>query len=307
MPSRYIGRWKKSGWRSGPGKSGPTAPEQVAVQLLEAGACRRDRARRRVDERARARGRAGSARRRGGRPRPSMPRRPSSSAAPIPESSRSFGDSTVPAQTITSCSARTRSTAPFRTISTPLAASAVDEQPLRARSGQHLEVRRVGDRRQEGRRRALAHAVLDVELRVRDAVELLAVVVVVERDTRLLRGVDDRGVDGVRLVLREHVQRTAGPVVLAGAAVEVLRPLEQRQHVVVAPAVVPEVRPRVVVAAMAAGIDHPVERARAAEHLAARPLQLAVRACSLRDRPVAPVLLGCPTARTRAMGRGSPG
>ena len=133
----------------------------------------------------------------------------------MPESSRSFGDSTVPAQTITSCSARMPLDGAVPHDLDADAASSVDEQPPRARSGQHLEVRRVGDRRQEGRRHALAHAVLDVELRVRDAVELLAVVVVVERDPGLLGGLDDRGVDRVRLVLRQHVQRPAGPVVLA--------------------------------------------------------------------------------------------
>ena len=174
------------------------------------------------------------------------------------------------------------------------AAASVDDQPPRARSGQDLEVRRVGDRRQEGRRHALAHAVLDVELRVRHAVELLAVVVVVERDPGLLGGVDDRGVDRVRLVLRQHVQRPADPVVLARTPIEVLGPLEQRQHVGVAPAVVPQVRPGVVVAAMTARVDHPVQRARSAEHLAARPLQLAVRARCLGDRAVAPVLLAVP-------------
>ena len=170
----------------------------------------------------------------------------------------------------------------------------LEQQPLRAGSRQHGEVGRTRDRRQEGGRGALADAVLDVELAERDAVETLAVVVVVEGDARLLRRGDDRGVERMRLVAREHVQRPARAVVGGRAPVEVLRALEQRQHVVVAPAVVAEVRPGVVVAAMPARVDHPVQRARSAQHLAARPVQLAPGARGLRHRPVAPVLLAVP-------------
>ncbi len=223
-----------------------------------------------------------------------MPSRPSSSASPIPESSSSFGDSIVPPQTTTSCSARTRSTAPSRTSSTPVQRPPSISSRVARASGEHREVRRVEHRPQERGRRALAHAVLDRQLAVRDAVERLGVVVLVERDARLLRRADDRLQHGMRLVLRQHVRRPAGAVERRRAAVEVLGALEQRQHVVERPARVAEIRPRVVVAAMAAHVDHPVERARAAEHPAARPAQLAAGARRLRHRLVVPVLRALP-------------
>ena len=74
------------------------------------------------------------------------------------------------------------------------AARALEEQPLRVRAGQHGEVRAS---RRRGARNAVAPVLwrrpsLIVELAERDAVELLAVVVVVERDAGLLRGGDDR-------------------------------------------------------------------------------------------------------------------
>ena len=49
------------------------------------------------------------------------------------------------------------------------------------------------------------------------------------------------------LIGGEDAQRTAGAAVLGRAAAEVLGPLEQRQHILVAPAGVAEMRPRVVV------------------------------------------------------------
>ncbi len=176
----------------------------------------------------------------------------------------------------------------------PDAARPLEEQALCARPGQHGQAGRAGERRQEGRRAGLAPAVLDVELAERDAVELLAVVVVVERHAGLLGGGDDRGVDRMRLVAREHVQRPAAAVKRGLAPVEVLRALEQGQHVLVAPARVAEVRPRVVVAAVPAGVDHAVESARSAQHLAAWPVQLTPGARALRHGAIAPVLLAVP-------------
>ncbi len=136
--------------------------------------------------------------------------------------------------------------------------------------------------------------VLDVERTEGDAVQGLAVVVVVERDARLLCGGDDGGIERVRLVARADVQGAARPVVGRRAAVEVLGPLEERKHVLVAPAIVADVGPRVVIAAMPARVDHPVERAGPPQHPAPRPVQLAAGAGRLGHGPVAPVLLAVP-------------
>src|SRR4029077_6172878 len=66
-----------------------------------------------------------------------------------------------------------------------------------------------------------------------------------------------------------HAERTADAVELVLAPFVVLRPLEVRQDVVVAPAPAPVGPPAVEVAPVAAHVDHRVDRAGAADHLAA--------------------------------------
>ena len=223
-----------------------------------------------------------------------MPSRRRSAAGPIPESISSFGDSIVPAQTTTSCPARACRTTPPCTYSTPT--QRVPSKRSRHALAEVSTVRfvRVEHGTQEGLRDTVAPSVADVQLAEGDALELGAVRVVVERDAGLLGRLHRRRGHRVRLVARDHRQRPAGAVVLVRPAVEVLGALEERQDVVVPPAVVPARRPAVVVAAVAAHVDHPVERARPAEHPPARPVQLAPRARDLRNRPVAPVLLRVP-------------
>ena len=150
------------------------------------------------------------------------------------------------------------------------------------------------DRCEECRGARLTDAVLDRELAERDPVEHLAVGVVVERDARLRAAATADALTGVRLVARQHVERPARSVVLRLPQVEVLRALEHRQHVLIAPAVVAEIRPGVVIAAMTPRVDHPVEGTRPAQHLAPRPVQLAARAGGLRHGAIAPVLLAVP-------------
>ncbi len=147
----------------------------------------------------------------------------SSAAGPIPESIRSRGDSIVPALTITSCSALAVSATPSRTYSTP-----TQRMPSKASRCALAEVTTVRfaepeDRSQEGLRDAVATSVLDRQLTEADPVELCAVVVVVERDTGLLRRLDGRSDQRMRLVAGEDGQRPTGAVVLVGAAIEVLR------------------------------------------------------------------------------------
>jgi hypothetical protein len=115
-------------------------------------------------------------------------------------------------------------------------------------------------------------------------------VIVVERDPDLLCCLDGGGVERVRLVVGGHAEQTAGAVVLGLAAAEVLRPLEQREDVLVTPSLAAVGRPRVVVAAVPADVDHPVQAARPAEHPAARDLERAVVAPRLRHRRVGPVV-----------------
>jgi hypothetical protein len=193
------------------------------------------------------------------------------------------------------------------------AARAREAQPQHPRAGVDREVAMIGDGLDERGRPRLAHAVADRELRIADAVERGAVVVVVERDAGLLRGRHHRGEHRVRLVARRDPQWPAGAVQLVGAAIEVLDRLEHGQHVVPAPAGTAAVGPTVVVQAMAADVDHPVERARAAHHLAARPVQAPPGAPLLGLGVVRPVDLGEPELRPaprvvdRRVGRGPAG
>ncbi len=67
-----------------------------------------------------------------------------------------------------------------------------------------------------------------------------------------------------------HVERSADPVEFVGAALLVLRLFEKRQHVFPIPALAAALAPIVIVGGRAAHIDHAVDRAGAAEDLAAR-------------------------------------
>ena len=106
---------------------------------------------------------------------------------------------------------------------------------------------------------------------------------------RLLAGLDEglahRG--GPLDVGDRH--RPAGAAPLVGAVDAVLHPLEVRQHVLVAPALRAEPLPVVVVARRAAQEHQAVDRARPAQHLAARPDDAAAVQPRLRLGLVAPV------------------
>src|ERR1019366_10813649 len=87
---------------------------------------------------------------------------------------------------------------------------------------------------------------------------------------------------------------TAGAVKVVGSASVVLGAFEVRKNVVVAPPVVAKRAPVVVVVAVTAHVDHVVDRARAPEHLAARPVHLPPLDAPLRRREVRPVVSRTP-------------
>ncbi len=84
-----------------------------------------------------------------------------------------------------------------------------------------------------------------------------------------MAGGDHRVAQG-RLHRVRHVERSADPVELVGAALLVLGLLEKRQDVFPIPALAAALSPIVVVGGRAAHIDHTVDRAGAAQNLAAR-------------------------------------
>src|SRR5262249_1221419 len=112
-------------------------------------------------------------------------------------------------------------------------------------------------------------------LRIRDAFLLPTVVVRREGIARLLRRFDkamrqrqDRAVilDDERATLAAKFRVALLDVMLGFA--------EQRRDILIAPAAAAHLRPAVVIGRIAADIEHAVDRAGAAQHLAARPLQL---------------------------------
>ncbi len=154
------------------------------------------------------------------------------------------------------------------------AAQAVEVQPERPRLGEHLQVAAVGSRPQERLRGVPALAALLVDVEVA-AAEVGAAVEIVVVGNALLRRCLAECIEDVPAHARLlHAPFVAGRMPRAGAAVVVLVAKEVRQHLVPAPARVGAmavaVAPAVVVLALAAHVDHAVDRRTAAEHLAAR-------------------------------------
>jgi hypothetical protein len=128
---------------------------------------------------------------------------------------------------------------------------------------------------QVGDRGRAAHAVALRQLVAAHALLLAGVEVVQLGDAGRGRRLHERVGERVHRVRVRHAERAAGAVELGGAALVVLGALEVGQHVVPAPAGVAEVAPLVVVAPVAADVDHRVERRGAAEHAAARDVDAA--------------------------------
>ena len=137
-----------------------------------------------------------------------------------------------------------------------------------------------------------APAIVDVERRKADAVDAFAVEIRVALVLQALAGLDKglRHRRGPLDVGDRH--RAAGAAPLIRAVDAMLHPLEVGQHVLVAPAPRAEPLPLVIVARRAAQEHQPVDRARSAHHLAARPDDAAAAQPRLRLGLVTPVDVG---------------
>ena len=204
--------------------------------------------------------------------------------------------------------ARQDDLAPRRHIGRPALAAELDAEcaaPVEADArrlgvGEDGQVRPTHDRAQEGFRCVPAHAALLVDVEVAAALVVAAVEVVGPGDADLGRGRPEGLED---LPAQAHVldpPLAARAVGLVGALVEVLGAGEGGQHVVPAPAGVAELAPVVVVARLAAHVDHAVDRRAAAQHPAARIVERAAVEARLRlglEAPVGPgVVLGVEVA-----------
>ncbi len=149
-------------------------------------------------------------------------------------------------------------------------APAVEQHTRRHGLRDHLQVgpRQMGCEKGLGGAATLAVALR--HLVEEGALLLRAVVVRVGGEAVHLRSLLEHLVDGAVVARVGHVQRAALAVEGVGELLVVLAAPEQRQHLVVRPAGVAQRGPVVVVPAVAAHVEHGVDGAGAAQHLAAR-------------------------------------
>ncbi len=165
---------------------------------------------------------------------------------------------------------------------------AVERDAQHRRIGDHMQVRpvaaidvRAGD--------AAARAVAVRDLVEADAFLCRAVEVVVQRIAGRVRGLDESFGERIAKAQIRHRERAVRAMPRIGAARVAFRTTEIRQHVLPAPARRAELRPFVVVARVAARVDHRVDRARAAHPAPARLVAAPPAEARLRHRLVAVV------------------
>ena len=155
--------------------------------------------------------------------------------------------------------------------------------------GEHLQIgpRAVGA--QVGLGRAVAFSVLVGDLVQANPFLFWPIEVRVQAVTGLLRGFDEHRSEAVRAAQVHHVERATRAVQGIATALIVLGALEVGQHVIEAPARVALGGPLVVVPPVPAQVNHGVDRAGAAQHLAPGLITLAAIETALRDGVELPV------------------
>ena len=163
-----------------------------------------------------------------------------------------------------------------RAIFEPDGATLREDQPGHVRLGDDLQGLAAARRVEEGARAAPAALAADRRLVIAGAFLLGAVEIGGERDARLLCRSHRRLANLRADTLIGDRERPADAVILVLAALLVLGLAEIGQDIVIAPADAALLPPQVIVAGVAAHIDHAVDRARSAEHLATRHIVAAV-------------------------------
>src|SRR5437773_4702283 len=138
--------------------------------------------------------------------------------------------------------------------------------------GLDSQIAAMARRREIGIRRAAPPPISRAEVVVADAFLGRAVEVVVSRNPEFRTRSDDSLDQLVPPADRRTPQRAAEAVVGGVAACRVLEALEIGQDLRVTPAVIAEIRPAIVILSLATNRYQPVDRARSAECLAARPV-----------------------------------
>ena len=221
--------------------------------------------------------------------RTSSPASRSSSAGPTPDSRSNFGELMAEAARITSRRARTISTPPLRSTSTPTARRP-SNTTLWAKERTRVEVGALQRGFEVGVGGRPAAALPHRLLHGAEALLLAAVVVPGGLEAGLPAGLDEGVIERVLPPTAGDVERPVRPPPAHLAFVARLQAQKIGHHVGVGPAVGALIGPMVVVARMAAHVDHAVDGARPADDLAARAGQLPPAEMRLRLGPIAPVV-----------------
>ena len=170
----------------------------------------------------------------------------------------------------------------------PGGAAILDHDPAHLRTRLHREVLAVTVGRDIGHRsRGAAHIALG-QLVIGDPVLLLAVHVVIARDTKLGSRFEIGLADRQGRTRIAHAERAALAVIPVLEARVILGLAEIGQHVLIAPAGASHLTPFVVIARIATGIDLRVDRGAAADHLGLRVAKDLVLHVALRNRVPTP-------------------
>ena len=149
-------------------------------------------------------------------------------------------------------------------------AAALDDQAIDMDMRLQPQVRSLQRRLEEAARRRPAPSALLVDMEIADAFIVAGIEVGNFLDAHFLRGLADRIEDFPGQPWGLDTPAAAGAMMRAVAEEVIFKPPEHRQHVVIGPALQPELAPVIVVGGLTAHRDHGVDRRRAADHLASR-------------------------------------
>ena len=169
-------------------------------------------------------------------------------------------------------------------------AASLEQNARGQRVGDDAQIGAAGHRFQVGLRGRAARALARRRLVKAGAFLRRAVEVVVARIAALDGGFDEGECQRMLVALVRHGERAVAAVQFIGPALVCFRLAEVGKNVVVAPAGIAELAPHVEVLRLAADVDHAVDRARSAEHLAARRDHRAPGQFRLRFGFVTPVV-----------------
>src|SRR5579872_675490 len=153
-------------------------------------------------------------------------------------------------------------------------AAALDDNSLSQGVRGDDKIRPPKNRAQESFRGAAPLAVPDRKIIAAEAFLLLAIEIVIDGVARLPAGFDEQVEERILAARAANGQRPPGAMKGVAALDMAFRLAKVWEDFRIAPAGKAELRPAIVIAAIAAHIDHAIDRRGAAQRLAARPIDL---------------------------------